>query len=158
MDKKVVKILKVVKADQTVHFVPLAAKAQVQAQNNLLNAHQKWTITEVDESERLKHNWKDKTAVTGPAVEVIAAKDKEIEKLRAQLKAAAKGGEAAKPDKTGEDTPLGETEKSTSLKAELAIDKINALTNEADINAFIEGETRVTVVKAATTKIESLTV
>jgi hypothetical protein len=146
-------LVKVVKPNQTVHFIPLSALAQVRAQSNLLPADKKWTISVVNAAEAKNHAYKDTGHVSGPAAAVVAEKDKEIAALRAQLKKASEKG----TEKT--ETPGGAAApKSSDEKADMAIVAINALTTEAEINAYVEGEQRISVTKAAAARIEAITV
>lgn len=159
MAKATAKLVKVVKADQTVHFVPLSAKAQVMAQSNLLPEHLKWQISEVDPSAAKNQPWKDKGHVTGPAAAVVKEKDEEIARLRELLKSKGTTAKAPNPDeKLGQTDPNPPAiEKSQTVKSDQAIAKIGTLSTEAEINAYVDGESRVNVVKAATAKIEGLT-
>lgn len=106
------KVLVIRKPDKTIHKVPLAVKASLQAQNNRLPADKKWTFEEMEESEAAKLPFVDPNYVTGTeAIDKLkeltdenAAKDSLLAELQAKLDAiekaekdaAAKGAAAGK--------------------------------------------------------------
>lgn len=90
-------VLKITKSDKTVHTVPVTNKAFYLGYNNRLPADQKWKIEEIDEKEAKNLPFVDDRHVTpADAVTkaqelqtVVADKDAEIERLKAQLAAQA---------------------------------------------------------------------
>lgn len=88
-------VLKITKADKTVHVVPTANKAFFQSFNNRLPHGAKWKIEEIDEKEAKGLPFIDEDYVTGAEATVkvdelkgqLSEKDQQIEALKAQLEA-----------------------------------------------------------------------
>jgi hypothetical protein len=152
------KALKVTKEDGTIHIVPISNKASLTHQNNLRPANRKWTLEEIDEKDAQNLPWKDKEFVPASAKAVVDAKNAEIAELLrklAEAEAKAKNGS----NDGGENAPEDEQPKpnlSTSVNATEAIAVIGTLATVEEVNAYINGDSRATVVKAANAKIAEL--
>ncbi len=149
-------VLKITKADKTVHFVPLSSKSFFEGRNNLLPVEKRSKIEEVDESEA--ENFKGfKDPDFYPGVDTaLAEKNAEIEELKRQL-AEAKANQGA--DNTANAAAGGTAAPALSRagNATDAIATIATLNTVDEVNAFTAGEERATVVKAAAARIKELT-
>jgi hypothetical protein len=151
------KVLKITKADKTVHVVPMVNKAFYQAYNNRQPVSKKWKVEEIDEEDAKNLPFIDESH-TSPLEAVqkvsklqasLADKDAEIEALKAQL--ASKSG--ASPD-ADDSTGTAETPTQTATDK---IALINAATTVEQVQALLEGEQRSTVLKAGAKKVSTLT-
>lgn len=149
----------VVKADGTQHVVEETIKPQILAQNNLLPDHLKWKITEVDESAVRDHAWKAVQSAVGNNSQIIQQKDKEIEDLKKKLAALEAKGETPAPEKTIPENPAGNApvvELAKDLDWRLAVAKIKELSSVGDVDAFVAGDDRPSVISAADKRKEEL--
>ena len=148
------KVLKVTKDDGTIHIVPISNKSSLMHQNNLRPANRKWTLEEIDEKDAQNLPWKDKEFVPASAKAVVDAKNAEIAELQrklAEAEAKAKGSSEGTYQNGSGDEKL-----STAVNATDAIAVIGTLATVEEINAYINGDSRATVVKAANAKIAEL--
>lgn len=145
--------LKVTKDDGTIHIVEKSIESQIKAQNNLRPSNRKWTIEEVSEEEAKNQPWKETNFVPAAAKAVVAEKDAQIAELQkklAEAEAKANGGAST-------EGPLGkETKFATDANATDAIAVIATLQTVEEVNTYLNGDTRATVVKAANAKIAEL--
>lgn len=144
------KKLLVTKDDGTNHVVETSIRTQLEHQNNLRPANRRWTFKEIDESEVPNIKYKQENFVPASAAKVVAAKDAEIAQLKAQLEKLQTAG-----DSTVEN-PETKTNLSLNGSVKDAVAHIAALSTVADVEAYIAGETRTTVVKAANEKVAEL--
>lgn len=142
------KVLKITKDNGTIHIAPLNRKAALQHQNNLRPETKKWSIEEITEEEAKNLPYKEKDFVPLSAKSIVASKDAEIEQLKkklAQFQSAVQGGS----ENPGATTSVG-------MEWRAAVAKVGELTTIDEVNAFINGEGRKSIVEAANAKIEEL--
>lgn len=150
------KVLKVTKEDGTIHIVPISNKTSLTHQNNLRPANRKWTLEEIDEKDAQNLPWKDKEFVPASAKAVVDAKNAEIAELQKKLAEAEAKAKANGGSEGTEGNGSGDENLSTSVNATEAIAVIGTLATVEEVNAYINGDSRATVVKAANAKIAEL--
>lgn len=144
--------LKVTKDDGTIHIVEKSIESQIKAQNNLRPSNRKWTIEEVSEEEAKNQPWKETNFVPAAAKAVVAEKDAKIAELQKKLAEA-----EAKANANPADSNAGNDEKfATGVNATDAIAVIGTMQTVEEVNTYLNGDTRATVVKAANAKIAEL--
>lgn len=144
--------LKVTKDDSTIHIVEKSIESQIKAQNNLRPSNRKWTIEEVSEEEAKNQPWKETNFVPAAAKAVVAEKDAQIAELQKKLAEA-----EAKANANPADPNAGNDEKfATGVNATDAIAVIATLQTVEQVNTYLNGDTRATVVKSANAKIAEL--
>lgn len=139
-------VLVVRKNDKTIHVLPIENKASIESYNNRQSPANKWKIELMDADEAKKLPFVDENFVTAADAisqaqqlkTVVAEKDARLLELEAQL---AEYKKAQEPKQ---------------LTAQEVVDKINEATTPEQVNEIADGDTRKTVIDAASKKIESL--
>lgn len=136
------KVLKITKADKTIHVAPMANKARLHAFNNRLPANQKWKIEEITEEEAAKLPYRDENYVTGSEAQAkVSELQAENDRLRALL---------------SKDPGNAVTVVNRPSKAEDVIALIAVAVSVEQVQALAKDDERATVKKAAEKRIAEL--
>lgn len=132
------KVLKVTKADKTVHVTPIANKnTYLHMNNKILSKDQQMKLEEIDEKDAKNLDYIDENYVTGTeAQQKNVELQKEIDALKAQL---ASHSKAPAPHKA--DELIAAIEKAATVE---------------EVNTIFNGDARVTVQQAAAKRLAEL--